>query len=96
MVVLFLLCVTVNVLILNGLNLLEGLVMGDAVVAILTPAIVYSLPIQKTLGMSMDQIEETLVKKSGLLGLTEVISDCCYAEDNYDVDEFKLETKRAF
>ena len=30
----------------------------------------------------MDQIEETL-KKSGLLGLTEVTSDCRYAEDNF-------------
>ena len=42
----------------------------------------------------MDQIEETLVKKSGLLGLTEVTSDCRYAEDNYD-DASKPEAKRA-
>ena len=54
------------------------------------PAIVFYL--YKNLGMSMDQIEETLVKKSGLLGLTEVTSDCRYAEDNYD-DASKPEAK---
>ena len=74
-----------------GLTPLEGLVMGTRCGDI-DPAIVFYL--YKTLGMSMDQIEETLVKKSGLLGLTEVTSDCRYAEDNYD-DESKPETRRA-
>ncbi|MDQ6579028.1 MAG: acetate/propionate family kinase, partial [Haemophilus parainfluenzae] len=64
-----------------GLTPLEGLVMGTRCGDI-DPAIIFYL--YKNLGMSMDQIEETLVKKSGLLGLTEVTSDCRYAEDNYD------------
>ena len=50
-----------------GLTPLEGLVMGTRCGDI-DPAIVFYL--YKNLGMSMDQIEETLVKKSGLLGLT--------------------------
>ena len=58
-----------------GLTPLEGLVMGTRCGDI-DPAIVFYL--YKNLGMSMDQIEETLVKKSGLLGLTEVTSDCRY------------------
>lgn len=74
-----------------GLTPLEGLVMGTRCGDI-DPAIVFYL--YKNLGMSMDQIEETLVKKSGLLGLTEVTSDCRYAEDNYD-DASKPEAKRA-
>jgi len=74
-----------------GLTPLEGLVMGTRCGDI-DPAIVFYL--YKNLGMSMDQIEETLVKKSGLLGLTEVTSDCRYAEDNYD-DTSKPEAKRA-
>ena len=74
-----------------GLTPLEGLVMGTRCGDI-DPAIVFYL--YKTLGMSMEQIEETLVKKSGLLGLTEVTSDCRYAEDNYD-DASKPEAKRA-
>ena len=74
-----------------GLTPLEGLVMGTRSGDI-DPAIIFYL--YKNLGMSMDQIEETLVKKSGLLGLTEVTSDCRYAEDNYD-DASKPEAKRA-
>ena len=74
-----------------GLTPLEGLVMGTRCGDI-DPAIVFYL--YKNLGMSMEQIEETLVKKSGLLGLTEVTSDCRYAEDNYD-DASKPEAKRA-
>ena len=74
-----------------GLTPLEGLVMGTRCGDI-DPAIVFYL--YKTLGMSMEQIEETLVKKSGLLGLTEVTSDCRYAEDNYD-NASKPEAKRA-
>ncbi|WP_386692694.1 MULTISPECIES: acetate kinase [unclassified Lonepinella] len=67
-----------------GLTPLEGLVMGTRSGDI-DPAIVFYL--YRNLGMSMDEIEETLVKKSGLLGLTEVTSDCRYAEDNYDKEE---------
>ena len=50
---------------LMGLTPLEGLVMGTRCGDI-DPAIVFYL--YKELGMSMDQIEETLVKKSGSLG----------------------------
>ncbi|WP_386686979.1 acetate kinase [Lonepinella sp. MS14437] len=67
-----------------GLTPLEGLVMGTRSGDI-DPAIVFYL--YRNLGMSMDQVEETLVKKSGLLGLTEVTSDCRYAEDNYEKEE---------
>lgn len=42
----------------------------------------------------MDQIEEALVKKSGLLGLTGVTSDCRYSEDNYE-NPSHPEAKRA-
>lgn len=74
-----------------GLTPLEGLVMGTRSGDI-DPAIVFYL--YNNLGYSMEKIEETLVKKSGLLGLTEVTSDCRYAEDNYD-DASKPEAKRA-
>ncbi len=33
--------------------------------------------------MSVDAINKMLTKESGLLGLTEVTSDCRYVEDNY-------------
>lgn len=72
-----------------GLTPLEGLVMGTRSGDI-DPAIIFYL--YKNLGMSMEQIEDTLVKKSGLLGLTEVTSDCRYSEDNYND---KPEAKRA-
>ncbi|EEM0364638.1 acetate kinase [Salmonella enterica] len=45
-----------------------------------------------TLGMSVDQINKMLTKESGLLGLTEVTSDCRYVEDNYATKE---DAKRA-
>ncbi|MDP8101344.1 acetate kinase [Phocoenobacter atlanticus] len=64
-----------------GLTPLEGLVMGTRS-GDLDPAILFYM--YNTLGMSMAEIDETLTKKSGLLGLTEVTSDCRYAEDNYD------------
>ncbi|QLB13166.1 acetate kinase [Bisgaardia hudsonensis] len=64
-----------------GFTPLEGLVMGTRS-GDLDPAIMFYL--HNSLGMSVAEIEETLVKKSGLLGLTEVTSDCRYAEDNYD------------
>lgn len=67
-----------------GLTPLEGLVMGTRCGDV-DPAVTFFM--SKTLGMSMDEIEQTLTKKSGLLGLTEVTSDCRYAEDNYDKEE---------
>lgn len=72
-----------------GFTPLEGLVMGTRS-GDLDPAILFFM--HNTLGMSVKEIEETLVKKSGLLGLTEVTSDCRYAEENYDS---KPEAKRA-
>lgn len=66
-----------------GLTPLEGLVMGTRCGDI-DPAIVFYL--HDTLGMSVAEINETLTKKSGLLGLTEVTSDCRYAEDNYGTE----------
>ncbi|AUI65692.1 MULTISPECIES: acetate kinase [Glaesserella] len=63
-----------------GFTPLEGLVMGTRS-GDLDPAIIFFM--HNTLGMSVKEIEDTLVKKSGLLGLTEVTSDCRYAEDNY-------------
>ena len=42
--------------------------------------------------MSVDQINKMLTKESGLLGLTEVTSDCRYVEDNYAEKE---DAKRA-
>lgn len=72
-----------------GFTPLEGLVMGTRSGDI-DPAIIFFM--HNTLGMSMKEIEETLVKKSGLLGLTEVTSDCRFAEDNYAE---KPEAKRA-
>ncbi|MGQ0286111.1 acetate kinase [Pasteurellaceae bacterium 22721_9_1] len=67
-----------------GFTPLEGLVMGTRS-GDLDPAIIFYM--HKSLGMSVEQIEETLVKKSGLLGLTQITSDCRYAEDNYDKEE---------
>ncbi|PJG86414.1 acetate kinase [Conservatibacter flavescens] len=64
-----------------GLTPLEGLVMGTRC-GDLDPAIIFYM--HDTLGMSVEEINTTLTKKSGLLGLTEVTSDCRYAEDNYD------------
>ncbi|KGQ71249.1 acetate kinase [Chelonobacter oris] len=72
-----------------GLTPLEGLVMGTRSGDI-DPAIIFYM--YNNLGMKMEEIENTLTKKSGLLGLTEVTSDCRYAEDNYDV---KADAKRA-
>ncbi len=66
-----------------GLTPLEGLVMGTRCGDI-DPAIMFYM--HKELKMSVEQIDETLTKKSGLLGLTEVTSDCRFSEDNYDKD----------
>ena len=72
-----------------GLTPLEGLVMGTRSGDI-DPAIIFHL--HDTLGMSVDDINKMLTKESGLLGLTEVTSDCRYVEDNYDSKE---DAKRA-
>ncbi|MFZ4831612.1 acetate kinase [Rouxiella sp. Mn2063] len=72
-----------------GLTPLEGLVMGTRSGDI-DPAIVFHL--HDALGMSVEQINKMLTKESGLLGLTEVTSDCRYVEDNYDS---KADAKRA-
>ena len=72
-----------------GLTPLEGLVMGTRSGDI-DPAIVFHL--HDTLGMSVEDINKLLTKESGLLGLTEVTSDCRYVEDNY---ETKADAKRA-
>ncbi|CCG87837.1 acetate kinase [Erwinia piriflorinigrans] len=72
-----------------GLTPLEGLVMGTRS-GDLDPAIIFFL--HDTLGMSVDAINIMLTKESGLLGLTEVTSDCRYVEDNYDS---KADAKRA-
>ena len=61
-----------------GLTPLEGLVMGTRSGDI-DPAIIFHL--HDTLGMSVDAINKMLTKESGLLGLTEVTSDCRYVED---------------
>ncbi|MBP2848926.1 MULTISPECIES: acetate kinase [Dickeya] len=72
-----------------GLTPLEGLVMGTRSGDI-DPAVVFHL--HDSLGMSVDSINKMLTKESGLLGLTEVTSDCRYVEDNYETKE---DAKRA-
>ncbi|MCL2895192.1 acetate kinase [Brenneria tiliae] len=72
-----------------GLTPLEGLVMGTRSGDI-DPAIVFHL--HDSLGMSVEKINTLLTKESGLLGLTEVTSDCRYVEDNYATKE---DAKRA-
>ena len=72
-----------------GLTPLEGLVMGTRSGDI-DPAIIFFL--HDKLGMSVAEINTMLTKESGLLGLTEVTSDCRFVEDNYDSKE---EAKRA-
>ncbi|ASY80151.1 acetate kinase [Pectobacterium polaris] len=72
-----------------GLTPLEGLVMGTRCGDI-DPAVIFHL--HDTLGMDIDRINTLMTKESGLLGLTEVTSDCRYVEDNY---ETKADAKRA-
>ncbi|WP_168428462.1 acetate kinase [Erwinia amylovora] len=72
-----------------GLTPLEGLVMGTRSGDI-DPAIIFFL--HDALGMSVDAINTLMTKESGLLGLTEVTSDCRYVEDNYPN---KADAKRA-
>lgn len=76
-----------------GLTPLEGLVMGTRS-GDLDPAIIPFL--HNNLGMSVKEIEDTLVKKSGLLGLTEKTSDCRYAEDFYGKEEPATRAMDAF
>ena len=66
-----------------GMSPLEGLVMGTRCGDI-DPAIIFHL--HDALGMSLADINTMLTKESGLLGLTEVTSDCRFVEDNYDSD----------
>ncbi|WP_392562155.1 acetate kinase [Orbus sturtevantii] len=67
-----------------GLTPLEGLVMGTRSGDI-DPAIMFFL--HDNLNMSVADINDLLNKKSGLLGLTNVSSDCRYVEDNYGKEE---------
>ncbi|HAS2709049.1 TPA: acetate kinase [Vibrio cholerae] len=67
-----------------GLTPLEGLVMGTRCGDI-DPAIIFHL--HGTLGYSVEKINTMLTKESGLLGLTEVTSDCRFVEDNYGQKE---------
>ncbi|MFI3256636.1 MAG: acetate kinase, partial [Psittacicella sp.] len=64
-----------------GLTPLEGIVMGTRSGDVDASILFY---MYNTLSMSMQEIDDTLNKKSGLLGITEVSNDCRYAEDNYD------------
>lgn len=63
-----------------GLTPLEGLVMGTRSGDI-DPSIIFFM--NKQLNMNIDQIEELLTKKSGLLGLSGISSDFRYFEKNY-------------
>ncbi len=76
-----------------GLTPLEGLVMGTRS-GDLDPAIIFYM--HDTLGMSVEEINTTLTKKSGLLGLTEVTSDCRYSEDNYAKEESAKRAMNSF
>ncbi|PNI05444.1 acetate kinase [Vibrio diazotrophicus] len=67
-----------------GMTPLEGLVMGTRCGDI-DPAIIFHL--HDALGYSVEQINNMLTKESGLLGLTEVTSDCRFVEDNYGAKE---------
>ncbi|AYH05200.1 acetate kinase [Pectobacterium parmentieri] len=72
-----------------GLTPLEGLVMGTRCGDI-DPAVIFHL--HDALGMDIERINTLMTKESGLLGLTEVTSDCRYVEDNY---ETKADARRA-
>ena len=63
-----------------GMTPLGGLVMGTRCGDI-DPAIIFHL--HDSLGMSLDEINTMLTRESGLLGLTEVTSDCRFVEENY-------------
>lgn len=67
-----------------GLTPLEGLVMGTRCGDI-DPAIIIFL--SENLHMPVDKINDLLNKKSGLMGLTGVSSDCRYVTDHYGTEE---------
>ncbi|PSW13921.1 acetate kinase [Photobacterium sanctipauli] len=67
-----------------GLTPLEGLVMGTRCGDI-DPAIIFHM--HDNLGYSVEKINNMLTKESGLMGLTEVTSDCRFVEDNYGEKE---------
>lgn len=67
-----------------GMTPLEGLVMGTRCGDI-DPAIIFHL--HDTLGYSIEKIHTLLTKESGLMGLTEITSDCRFVEDNYQQKE---------
>ncbi|MDF7667853.1 acetate kinase [Orbaceae bacterium ESL0727] len=67
-----------------GLTPLEGLVMGTRSGDI-DPAVMFFL--HDNLNMSVADVNDLLNKKSGLLGLSEVSSDCRYITENYGKDE---------
>ncbi|GAA5218013.1 acetate kinase [Corallincola platygyrae] len=73
-----------------GLTPLEGLVMGTRSGDI-DPAIIFHLV--DNAGYTLDEVNNMLHKQSGLLGLTEVTSDCRYVEDG--LKEGKPEAIRA-
>ncbi|PJG57530.1 acetate kinase [Aeromonas cavernicola] len=66
-----------------GLTPLEGLAMGTRCGDI-DPAIIFFMHDQ--LGYSINQINHTLTRESGLQGLTEVSSDCRYVTSHYASD----------
>ncbi|MGL5322413.1 MAG: acetate kinase, partial [Aeromonas veronii] len=66
-----------------GLTPLEGLAMGTRSGDI-DPAVVFFMHDQ--LGYSVEQINHTLTRESGLLGMTEASSDCRYVTTNYATD----------
>lgn len=67
-----------------GLTPLEGLVMGTRSGDI-DPAIIFFL--YNNLNMTMNDINDMLNKKSGLIGLTGISSDCRYIIENYEKDD---------
>ncbi|QCI25396.1 acetate kinase [Buchnera aphidicola (Sitobion avenae)] len=67
-----------------GLTPLEGLVMGTRSGDI-DPSIIFFM--NKTLNLSIDEIETILTKKSGLLGLSGISSDFRYFEKNYNMKQ---------
>ncbi|CAG9001673.1 MAG: Acetate kinase [Candidatus Celerinatantimonas neptuna] len=77
-----------------GLTPLEGVVMGTRSGDI-DPAIVFHLV--NRLGYSLDEVDHMLTKESGLLGLTEVSSDCRWVEEHSaEGDDAALRAKEVF
>lgn len=77
-----------------GLTPLEGVVMGTRSGDI-DPAIVFHLV--NRLGYSLNEVDHMLTKESGLLGLTEVSSDCRWVEEHAsEGDDAALRAKEVF